>query len=157
MKTEFLMSRAKIGVSALVLAFLVFITPGPALAVNDCSDAAYVRSFDARLAGRRCEEIARIPIRWRGGIAHFRVLKTDDAPVGSGENATAWIRAAAARIAVAMDQMGGLRIADPTIMITNLDQTTSTGRRVWALVLGRQPYPGQAQDSSELDTPVFCK
>ena len=122
---------------------LAILPPLPAFAVNDCTDPAYVRAFDPRLAGRRCSEIARIPIRWSGGIAHFRVLKTDDAPTESGVNATAWIRESAGRIGAAMDQMGALTIDDPTIMLTNLTYTTSSGASAWALVLGRQPYAGQ--------------
>ncbi len=118
--------------------------PLPAFAVNDCTDPAYVRAFDPRLAGRRCSEIARIPIRWSGGVAHFRVLATDDVRTDRRTNtAIAWIREAAGRMGAAMDQMGGLRLDDPTIMLTNLPRPVIGGVTAWAFTLGVQPYAGQ--------------
>src|SRR6185436_13594355 len=115
--------------------------PHPALAVNDCSDAAYITSFDPRLAGHRCTEVERIPIRWSGGVAHFRVLKTDDATLDATGRAKEWIREAAGRIGSAMDQMGGLTVNDPTVLITNLAYESPSGSLggAWAATLVNQP------------------
>ncbi len=118
--------------------------PEPATAVNDCSDANYVRSFNPSLAGRRCHEVMRIPIRWSGGTAWFRVLALDDVRAGFQVNQTvAWLREVAGGIGNAMDQMGGLQIDDPTIMITNLPPPIVGNVSAWAYVLPTQPHPGQ--------------
>lgn len=126
-----------------IISLLLIAAAMPVYAAHDCSDPNYVRSFDERLDGHTCTEVTRIPIRWSGGVAHFRVLATDDVRGRRSNIVVSWISQAASRIGAAMDQMGGLRLDDPTIMISNLPMPLIGDVRAWALIQGRQPYKGQ--------------
>lgn len=129
--------------SILCLVSLVVSANEPAHAVNDCSDANYVRSFNPSLAGRRCHEVARVPIRWSGHTAYFRILALDDVRQSRVNQTILWVREVAAGLASALEQMGGLSLDDPTIMVTNLPTPVIGGVTAWAYVLPVQPHPGQ--------------
>jgi hypothetical protein len=128
---------------AAFIPFLSIATAQHAYAVHSCSDPNYVRTFDARLSGRICTEVTRVPIRWSGGVAYFRILATDDVEARRSNIVVSWIRDEAGRIAAAMSQMGGLQLEDPTLMISNLSEPMVMGQPALALVLAVQPYAGQ--------------
>ena len=118
-------STIAVAVSVLALAMCagVLLFAHPARAVVDCGLNPSAIAADPRLAGLTCEEITVVPIRWRGGEAHMRVLRASDADVERGVNATAWIRETARNVGSALEQLGGdYRLGEVTVVITALSR-----------------------------------
>ncbi|MGH6951647.1 MAG: hypothetical protein ACREH4_12285, partial [Vitreimonas sp.] len=109
-----------LNVAAFALCVAVLFVANPARAVVDCGLNDPIYAADPRLRGSMCEEVAVVPIRWSRGEARMRVVRTIDADVERGMNATAWIRESASRIGSALDVLGSdYRLGQITVVITN--------------------------------------
>ncbi len=135
---------AWLNVVVVIVCLSVTLVAQPALAVNDCSDASYVQAFDARLGGGACEEVARIPIPFRGGRAVMRVLRTPDVVMDARTNALiGWLRDVAGRTGESMNAMGGLELDDVSILMTGFSRP-SDGADAMAMAIWPNPaYSGQ--------------
>ncbi len=99
-----------------------------ARAFGDCSSDAYVRSFDARLAGAGCKLAIETEIVWAGGRQPLRVVVATEfeGDPALGHLVTP-IRSLAERTGRAMTAMGGVEIAPTTIFLTELTGPPTPG------------------------------
>lgn len=89
---------------ALGCAAALFAQPAPVSA--DCATPGFAASFDRRFTG--CEEVTRIPIRWRGHSAEMVVLKTEGLALNARTNEViSHLRRTADRVGAGLDEMGG--------------------------------------------------
>ncbi|MGQ0531823.1 MAG: hypothetical protein ACT4OF_03915 [Caulobacteraceae bacterium] len=122
-----------LNVAALLACACALLVALPARALVDCGMNDTIYSADPRLRGSGCEEVTIVPIRWSGGEARMRVVRTVDADVERGVNATAWIRETAARVGSALDVLGGdYRLGQITVVITALDPLEIRGLPAYA-------------------------